>query len=75
MADDDTLPDLLTNADLRRMFPVKASTLASWRHRGIGPKSFRLGGTVVYHRADVVAWIAEQEADTAKGGAAPEAVA
>lgn len=70
MADDDDLPDLLTAADLRRKFPVKPSTLASWRHRGIGPRSFKLGGIVVYRRADVEAWLAEQEATTAKGGAA-----
>jgi hypothetical protein len=36
------------------------TTLAFWRTRGIGPKSARVGGRVLYKQSDVEAWIAEQ---------------
>jgi hypothetical protein len=37
--------------------PVK--TLRDWRLKGIGPKSFRLGGRVMYAEEDLEAFIAE----------------
>lgn len=46
------------------------STAYDWRSRGIGPRSFRLGGRVVYRRAEVEAWLAAQEQATARGGVA-----
>ena len=36
------------------------STLRFWRHTGEGPKSFKLGGRVVYKREDVEQWIEDQ---------------
>jgi predicted DNA-binding transcriptional regulator AlpA len=36
------------------------NTLRAWRKRGVGPKSGKLGGTVIYRESDVQAWIDEQ---------------
>ena len=51
----------LTVDQMAAEYPFPAGTLYGWRHRGIGPKSVRLGKRVVYRRADVETWIAQQE--------------
>lgn len=43
-------------------------TLRYWRSVGDGPPSFKIGRRVVYRRAEVERWIAEQEAATLRGG-------
>jgi predicted DNA-binding transcriptional regulator AlpA len=48
---------------------IPIATLRWYRHRGIGPKTWRLGRRVVAYEDDVEAWIAEQ-AQAAQGGAA-----
>lgn len=53
---------LLTMAEVQAMTGTPMDTLRYWRHKGEGPKSFRLGRRVVYDRADVEAWIAAQRA-------------
>lgn len=45
-----------------------ASTYRWYRANGSGPKSWKCGRYVRYWRSDVLAWIAAQEAATAKGG-------
>lgn len=41
---------------------VAPGTLTQWRHRGVGPESFRLGGGLVrYRRSVVIAWVAAEE--------------
>ena len=52
--------DLLTTAEVAQMMRSPVSTLRYWRHLGTGPHSFRLGRRVVYRRADVTAWLAQQ---------------
>jgi DNA-binding transcriptional MerR regulator len=48
------------------------TTLAFWRTRGIGPKSARVGGRVLYRESDVEQWISAQfELANVSGG--PEA--
>lgn len=42
-------------------------TLRQWRHRGFGPRGFRVGGSVMYRRAEVEQWLVEQQR---MGGAA-----
>lgn len=54
--------------DLVREFGIPEATWRWWRHRGEGPRSFRLGRTVFYDEADVADWVAAQKAATAKGG-------
>lgn len=40
---------------------VPVSTLYQWRHKGIGPKSRRVGRHLRYKPADVRAWFEQQE--------------
>lgn len=57
---------LLTGRDVEEMTggAVKEATLRWWRHKGVGPKSFKLGQRkVVYRKSDVVAWLNAQYAE------------
>jgi len=51
------MSELLTIEDVGGRLGRPVATLRFWRHQGTGPKSFRLGGRVVYKAADVEAWI------------------
>lgn len=54
---------LLTTAQVSAQTGISQETLRGWRHRGIGPKSFRLGARkVVYAEADLNEWIESQRA-------------
>lgn len=46
---------------------VAEQTLKNMRARGIGPRSYRLGRHVVYDRADLDLWVAQQKAATLVG--------
>jgi hypothetical protein len=48
---------------------IPEGTWRWWRHRGEGPRSFKLGRTVFYDEVDVAAWVAAEKAKTARGGA------
>lgn len=53
--------DLLTVTEAAEIMHTPAATLRFWRHKGIGPKSFKLGPRrVMYKREDVIAWMEEQ---------------
>jgi len=59
----------LTQAEVAEMLHQDTTaTLRWWRHRDCGPKSMRVGKRVLYRLADVEAWLATQEAATARGG-------
>lgn len=62
--------EFMYTPDVEAFTGVDAATLRYWRHAGIGPASFKLGRRVVYRRAEVERWIAEQEKATLRGGAA-----
>lgn len=49
---------------------IAEHTLRYWRAVNEGPPSFKLGRRVVYRRADVEKWMAQQEAATRRGGTA-----
>jgi hypothetical protein len=53
-------PELLTLAEAAAFLRTPVATLRYWRHLGIGPSGFRLGRRVVYWRADLISWLAEQ---------------
>ncbi len=53
---EEELPDLLTLAETAQYLRVKSKTLRNWSCLGKGPKPLRLGGRVVYRRADVLAF-------------------
>ncbi len=44
----------------RRTPPLPVATLRYWRHRGTGPRSFRLGRRVLYRADDLHSWIDAQ---------------
>lgn len=58
----------LKTTELAEQFGIPQSTLRWWRHRGEGPRSFKLGRTVFYAESDVVAWVAAEKAKTERGG-------
>lgn len=51
--------DLLLPRDVANMLRVSERTLTAWRSKGKGPKHFKIGGRVRYHRSDVEEWIRE----------------
>lgn len=54
---------LLSTAQVSQQTGVPQETLRWWRHRGVGPKSFKLGPKkVVYDAAELEAWIDSQRA-------------
>jgi excisionase family DNA binding protein len=53
----DTQPELLTITEAAELLRAPVATLRFWRHRNIGPRSFRLGRRVLYRRDDLQAWI------------------
>lgn len=63
-----TAPKMLTEQDVVQMTGLARGTLAYYRHAGTGPRSYKLGRRVRYDETDVLAWIAEQKAATARGG-------
>lgn len=54
--------DLMTTAEVAALYRRPEGTIRQWRHRGYGPVGFRLGGTVVYRRAAVQAFLEQCEA-------------
>jgi prophage regulatory protein len=58
----------LRTADLVEEFGIPETTWRWWRHRGEGPRSFKLGKAVFYAADDVAAWVESEMAKTAKGG-------
>ena len=59
-----------TLAEVAERTRKSPSTLRYWRHRGVGPRSFKLGRSVMYREADVNAWLDAQYA-SATGDATP----
>lgn len=53
--------ELLTTAEVADIVRAPAGTLRYWRHRGIGPRHFKIGRRVVYRRSELEAWIARCE--------------
>jgi excisionase family DNA binding protein len=51
---------LMTIADLSMMLGLPIDTLYGWRHRGEGPRGYRVGRHVRYRPSTVEAWLEEQ---------------
>ncbi|MGE2731410.1 helix-turn-helix transcriptional regulator [Mycolicibacterium vaccae] len=60
---------LLRTSEVSEQTGIPVATWRWWRHRGEGPRSFKLGRTVFYDATDVAAWIETQKTATARGGA------
>ena len=52
----DHQPELLTITEAAELVRAPVATLRYWRHRNIGPHSFRVGRRVLYRREDLGAW-------------------
>jgi excisionase family DNA binding protein len=54
----------MTTDELAALVRVPSETVRGWRHRGIGPKSFRVPGgrRILYDCDDVEAWLSEAKA-------------
>lgn len=61
--------DLLKIDEVSARYGVPEATLRYWRHKGEGPKSFRLGRRVVYRLDDCEAWLEQQYASERSGAA------
>lgn len=48
---------LLTLAEVADLLSVPVGTLYSWRHRGEGPRGYKMGRHVRYSRASVESWL------------------
>jgi hypothetical protein len=66
------LPDdeLLTTAEVGGILRRPQGTIRQWRHRNYGPRGFRIGGSVLYRRSAVDAWIRRCEAADQPGESA-----
>lgn len=53
--------DFMTTAELSAWLRVPVGTVRQWRHRGYGPKGFRIGGSVLYRRSVAEQWVRDQE--------------
>jgi hypothetical protein len=67
MNDNDELWDM---AEMAARVKRPIGTARQWRHRGFGPKGFRVGNRVMYRRSEVERWLDEQERAERVGGAA-----
>lgn len=62
---------ILTPAQAAEVLDTPVSTLHYWRHRGTGPRSFKIGKRVMYKRADVEQWLQQQHDTTSVGDTGP----
>jgi predicted DNA-binding transcriptional regulator AlpA len=49
-----------TNEEAAAILRVRPSTLATWRHKGRGPKYPKIGRSCFYREADILEWIDRQ---------------
>lgn len=50
----------LTTEEVAAILNMPIGTLRWWRHKKEGPRSFKLGRSVRYKKADVEAWLRDQ---------------
>lgn len=55
------MDELLTSVQISEQCQVPLETIRRWRHKGVGPPSFRIGRHVRYRRDLFEAWLREQE--------------
>lgn len=51
----------MSTAEFAELVRRRPATIRRWRQDGFGPHGFRLGGRVLYRRAEIESWIAESE--------------
>lgn len=60
----------VTVQELADEWRMSIEGLYRWRTLDRGPKSIRRGKRILYRRSDIDAWVSQQDAATARGGAA-----
>lgn len=60
----------LSERQAAKLLGKSASTMAHWRHKGKGPKFARIGGTIRYFEADLLAYVAGRTVSPQEGSAA-----
>lgn len=60
--------ELLSIEEAADLTGLSIATHRWYRASGTGPKSWKCGRRVKFWRSDVLAWMAAQEAATARGG-------
>lgn len=58
------MTDYLTPREVSELIGLAEITLAHWRYLRRGPRFVKLGRKVMYARADLDSWIAEQRVAT-----------
>jgi DNA-binding transcriptional MerR regulator len=66
----ETIDSYFTTAEVAERCRTSPETVRYWRHRGIGPRSFKVGRRVLYAAADVAEWLSKLRAEQAGGDAA-----
>lgn len=51
---------ILTEDEVSELLGVAKTTLRTWRSRGTGPISFKIGRSPRYYQTDVESWIKDQ---------------
>ena len=54
----------LTEREVAELLGLSVATLRAWRHRGKGPRFFRLGRSVRYLPSDLADFVRESAVDT-----------
>ena len=57
------LREYSTREQVAEFLQIKTQRLASWAVEGKGPKFMKIGRSVRYRRADVLAWLESLETD------------
>jgi excisionase family DNA binding protein len=50
----------MTTTEVSEMLGIPLDTLYAWRHRGLGPRGYRVGRYVRYRPSAVESWLEEQ---------------
>ena len=58
---------ILSRQDVADRYGVPVQTISAWRHKGYGPRSFRVGRYTRYRLADCLEW-EEQQLDPKRVG-------
>jgi len=62
-----TLPTLLNEVAVSRLFSIPQQTLQIWRVEGKGPSFFKIGRVVRYDQADVLSWLESRKRNHTNG--------
>lgn len=65
-----TGPDYLITDEVAELLRTNPETVRYWRHKGVGPRSVKIGRHVLYRRADVEAFVTAAMDNDPVGGRA-----